>query len=195
MKKIILVRHGETTMNLEKLYYGFLDPDLTKKGIEQVKSARKILEKFDYDEIYSSDLIRAYKTAELINYKNLEIKTSKEIRELNFGIFEGYTYEELQKKYPKELKISQENWKIYNFENGESPYDLQKRVVKFIENLPDGKTYLIGTHWGVICTLLSYYFSTGLESYWKYRIENGSVTIIEFKENYPLLSGLNLKGV
>ena len=126
MKKLILVRHGETTMNLQKLYYGFLDADLTEKGIEQVKSAREILKNMDYDEIYSSDLKRAYKTAEIINHKGLEIKVSKEIRELNFGIFEGYTYQELKEKYPKELLISQKEWKTYNFENGESPSDLQK---------------------------------------------------------------------
>ena len=196
MKKLILVRHGETTMNLQKLYYGFLDADLTEKGIEQVKSAREILKDMDYDEIYSSDLKRAYKTAEIINHKGLEIKVSKEIRELNFGIFEGYTYQELKEKYPEELLISQKEWKTYNFENGESPSDLQKRVVNFVESLEDNKTYLIGAHWGVICTMLSYYFANKtLDSYWKYKIENGSVTIIEFKDNYPLLCGLNWKGV
>lgn len=182
-------------MNLKKLYYGFLDPELTNKGVDQAKNARELLKNIDYDEIYSSDLKRAYDTAKIINYKNLEIKTSQEIRELNFGIFEGYTYEELKNKYPKELKLSQEEWRTYNFKIGESPFDLQKRVIRFIENLEDNKTYLIATHWGVICTLLSYYFSEGLESYWKYKIENGSITIVEFKDNYPLLGGLNWKGV
>lgn len=194
MKRVILVRHGQTTMNLQKLYYGFLDPDMTELGKEQVLKARKILEKMDYDEIISSDLKRAYETAKIINFKNLEIKVYPETRELNFGIFEGLTYEEIKEKYPEELQKSIDDWKNYSFVTGENPYDLQNRVVKFIDELEDNKTYLLATHWGVICTLLSYHFSNGLDSYWKYKIDNGSITIIEFREKYPLLCQLNLKG-
>ncbi len=195
MKKIILVRHGESTLNVTKVFYGRLDPDLTAKGREQAESARKVLEKFHYDKIYSSDLKRAHNTAKIVNYKDLDIEISTKIRELDFGIFEGLAYEEIKEKYPKELETSSKEWRNYSYETGESLFDVQKRVVEFIDSLEDDKTHLLVVHWGVICTALSYYLSNELDGYWKYEISNGSLSILEFRnEKHPVLSALNLKG-
>lgn len=195
MGKIILVRHGESELNIEGVYYGSLDPELTEKGKKQAEKAREILKSIDYEKIYASDLKRAIDTAEIVNYKKIEILIDEELRELNFGIFEGRTYKELQEKYPEELKKSQSNWENYNYITGESVLELQKRAVNFIEkkvNL-EGDTVLV-THWGVINTILSHYFSKGLDSYWKYSVKNGGIVIIEFSEKYPVLKGLNIGG-
>lgn len=195
MGKIILVRHGESKLNIEGVYYGILDPELTEKGKEQAEKTREILKSINYEKIYASDLRRAIDTAEIVNYKKLEILIDQELRELNFGIFEGHSYKELLDKYPEELKKSQSNWENYNYITGESVLELQKRAINFIEKKVDldGTTVLV-THWGVINTILSHYFSNGLESYWKFNVENGGVVIIEFSEGYPILKGLNIGG-
>lgn len=195
MGKIVLVRHGESKLNIEGVYYGVLDPELTEKGKEQAVKTREILKNINYEKIYASDLKRAIDTAEIVNYKKLEVLIDQELRELNFGIFEGYSYKELLEKYPEELKKSQSNWENYNYITGESVLELQKRAVNFIEKKVDldGTTVLV-THWGVINTILSHYFSNGLESYWKFSVENGGIVIIEFSEGYPILKGLNIGG-
>lgn len=192
MGKLILVRHGQTDMNIENIYFGWLDPELNSNGIEQGKRARDILKNIPYDKIYSSDLKRTRETAILINYLERDIILDKRVRELNFGIFEGLSYQEIQERYPLEAKESAENWKNFNFITGESPRDLQKRAIDFVESLDLSKDNLVVTHWGVINCILSWYFSNELDSYWKYSVENGGICIIEFVDNFPILKGLNI---
>ena len=96
MGKLILVRHGQTDMNVEGIYFGWLDPALNEKGREQGERAKEVLRKISYDNIYSSDLKRASETARLVNYLKKELVLDKRLRELNFGIFEGLSYEEIK---------------------------------------------------------------------------------------------------
>lgn len=192
MGKLILVRHGQTKLNSDGIYFGWLDPQLNERGVEQAKRAGEVIKNIHYDRIYSSDLKRARETAEYLNYKELSIELDKRLREINFGIFEGLTYEEIQKRYPNECKASERDWENFNFSTGESPRQLQKRVVDFVEGLNFEEDNLVVTHWGVINSILSWYFSKGLDSYWKYSVENGGVCIIEFTNKFPVLKGLNI---
>ncbi|MEG0562095.1 MAG: histidine phosphatase family protein [Cetobacterium sp.] len=195
MGKIILVRHGETELNTAGVFFGIMDPELTERGIEQAKRAKKVLEDLEYHKIYASDLKRAKETAEIINCKDIDMILTEDLREINFGIFEGYKYEELLEKYPIEVKKSQEDWKNYNYETGESVLQLQKRAINFIEKELDlYKNTVLVTHWGVINTILSYYFSDGLDAYWKFSVKNGGIVIIEFSDGYPILKGFNIGG-
>ncbi|MBC2855842.1 MAG: histidine phosphatase family protein [Cetobacterium sp.] len=195
MGKLILVRHGETELNAKGVYFGILDPPLNKVGVSQAEKSRIRLSELSYDKIWTSDLKRASETANIINHKEYEIEHSSKLRELNFGIFEGYKYEELKVKYPNELKRCEEEWETYNYENGESVNDLQNRAVNFIEeNIDFEKTTVVVTHWGIINVILSYYFSKGLESYWKFSVENGGIVVIEFLNGFPILKGLNVGG-
>ena len=82
MGKLILIRHGQTDMNKDQLYYGRLDVPINETGKEQAENTRKNLVELeiDYDKIYSSPMKRAYETAEIVNYKNLEIEKDDEDR-------------------------------------------------------------------------------------------------------------------
>ncbi|WP_319371078.1 alpha-ribazole phosphatase [uncultured Ilyobacter sp.] len=195
MGKVILVRHGESEMNRDGLFFGWLDPKLTAKGIEQAHKAKSIIESFEYDEIYSSDLSRARETADIVNYQGLPVNISQELRELNFGIFEGLTYGEIKEKYPNEVNLWKDKWQEYNYENGENVTQLQKRVVEFLKNLDkEKKDIVVVTHWGVINCILSYYITGGLDGYWKFALNTGGVSILEFRDGFPVLQGLNIGG-
>lgn len=192
MGKLIIVRHGQTQMNVDSLFFGKLDPELTELGKKQAEGARQKLKKFKYDNIYSSDLKRASQTAQIVNYMNKEIVYDKRLQEIDFGIFEGLTYSEIEEKYPEECKKSQIDWENYDFETGESPKEMQERAVSFIKSLDLEKDNLIVTHWGVIGCILSWYLSSRLQSYWKYSIDNGGIAVIEFCDDFPVLTGLNI---
>ncbi|WP_410208340.1 histidine phosphatase family protein [Fusobacterium sp.] len=192
MGKLIIVRHGQTQMNVDSLFFGKLDPELTELGKKQAEGARQKLKKFKYDNIYSSDLKRASQTAQIVNYMNKEIVYDKRLQEIDFGIFEGLTYSEIEEKYPEECKKSQLDWENYDFETGESPKEMQERAVSFIKSLDLEKDNLIVTHWGVIGCILSWYLSSRLQSYWKYSIDNGGIAVIEFCDDFPVLTGLNI---
>ena len=179
-------------MNVEGIFFGKLDPGLNEMGRVQCKKACDILKKHGYDAIYSSDLVRASETAELVNYLKLPIKFDKRLQEIDFGIFEGLSYKEIKEKYPVECEKSKNEWKTFDFVTGESLERLQSRAIEFVESLDKTKNNLVVTHWGVINCILSWYFSDKLESYWKYSVENGGICIIEFADDFPILKGLNI---
>lgn len=100
--KVTLVRHGLTDYNQNRRIQGFSDIPLNATGIEQAESARDFLSEETFDAIYSSPLVRAYKTAEIINEKHaLDIVTHDKLKEQNFHAFEGWYVSEVIKKYPE----------------------------------------------------------------------------------------------
>lgn len=195
MGKLILVRHGQTDMNKDQLYYGKIDVPINEVGREQARKACENLInlKIDYDKIYSSNQIRAYETATIVNYKNIEIEKNEKIQEMNFGVFEGLNYKDVMEKFPEEMELLKKDWKTYSYITGESPFQLQKRVVEFLDSIDKSKNNLVVTHWGVICSLLSWLFSNELDGYWKFQVENGGIVVINFVDNdYPVLCGFNI---
>ena len=82
--KLYLVRHGQTEANLNRTHSGWGDVCLTEKGREQARRIGKILEKIDFDKIYTSDLSRAVDTGRLA-LPDREAELCKTVREINVG--------------------------------------------------------------------------------------------------------------
>ena len=127
--EIYLLRHGESELNKEKIYFGHLNPPLTKKGEESISTLKDFFYK-DIDVVISSDLKRCYQSSLLFN-KNINIKVDTRLRELNFGIFEGHSYEELNKKFPKESNSFFKGNHKYVIPKGESINMLFDRCIDF----------------------------------------------------------------
>ena len=191
MGKLILVRHGQTEMNAQKLYFGKLDPPLNDLGISQAYQAKEKLLDIDYDIIYSSPLERAKQTAEICNYLDKDINYNSKLEEINFGIFEGLTFKEISEKFPDEVKKMEENWKDYNYITGESPEEMFQRAISFLETLDYSKNNLIVAHWGIINCIISYFVSGSLDTYWKFEIKNGAVVIFEGNFEFSYLTKLD----
>ena len=191
MGKLILVRHGQTEMNAQKLYFGKLDPPLNDLGISQAYQAKEKLLDIDYDIIYSSPLERAKQTAEICNYLDKDINYNSKLEEINFGIFEGLTFKEISEKFPDEVKKMEENWKDYNYITGESPKEMFQRAISFLETLDYSKNNLVVAHWGIINCIISYFVSRSLDTYWKFEIKNGAVVIFEGNFEFSYLTKLD----
>ena len=144
---------------------------LTRLGKSRQKIARENLVELeiDYDKIYSSPMKRAYETAEIVNYKNLEIEKDDELREMDFGIFEGLYLQRNYKKISRRNGKFKKDWKTYSYVTGKILLCFKKGLLKFLEKIDKNKNNLVVTHWGIICTLLSFLFSSELEGYWKYQ--------------------------
>jgi len=191
MAKLILIRHGESTLNKENIYFGHLNPPLTSDGKNQLKNLKQKIPA--YDTIYSSPLKRALDSAKIINCHNLPINIDNRLEELNFGIFEGLSYNEISSLYPAEI----EKWSTlnteYKFINGESILELSERVKSFVEDIKHNeKTYLITTHFGVINAILAIYITENLNNFWKFKCQLSSITIIDFNDGYPILKSFSL---
>ena len=194
--EFIFIRHGITELNVKKVYFGQLDPALINEGIQQIQNTKKNLINENISLFYSSDLKRCTESAKIINESlNLDIKEKEGFRELNFGIFEGISHEELMNKYPEEADIFFKNWETYRIPGGESIHDFMMRAVNEIEEIKKackGERILITTHSGVIQAVLSYYFTGNLESYWKFRFNHGSMTKLCFdSSNFAFLEYVN----
>lgn len=191
MTKIILLRHGESFLNTEGVYFGFTDSPLTENGENQILKKSEFIP--SYDLIYSSPLIRALKSSQIINKNNLIIKTDERLKELNFGIFENKSYKEIQESYKDECdKWEMENI-YYSFPKGESIYGLSERVISFVEEIKNSnKNILIVTHYGVINSILCHYISNNIESFWKFKCSHASITTVEFHGDFPILTSFSV---
>ena len=193
MGKLILVRHGQTEMNAQSLYFGKLNPPLNDLGINQAYQAKEKLLNidYDYDIIYSSPLERARQTAEICNYLDKKIIFDTNLEEINFGIFEGLNFKQISEKYPNEVKKMKEDWKNFNYITGESPNEMFQRAISFLKNLDFSKNNLIVAHWGIINCIISYFISGSLDTYWKFKIKNGSIAIFEGNFEFSYLTKLD----
>lgn len=87
--RICLVRHGETEANAQRRYLGRSDPPLSEKGREELVPAGLAV-----GEVYVSPMLRAVQTAEIL-FPGTRLLPVPELREMDFGVFEGRTYQEL----------------------------------------------------------------------------------------------------
>ncbi len=158
-----IVRHGETEANVKRILQGHLDYPLTKDGIRQAKKAARKLSGVRFDEAFSSDLLRAKRTAEIITLEqNIAVKTSRLLRERSFGRLEGKSYQD----YVNELKeiilqyeaLSEKEKFSFKFrEDIESDEEIVKRFITFLREIAvayAGKTILIVSHGGMMRSLL-----------------------------------------
>jgi uncharacterized phosphatase len=129
--KMALVRHGETDWNVKGLIQGQSDIPLNKTGLLQAGQAADWLAgNGKWDRLYSSHLMRAQKTAEIIgNYLNLDLILDQDLMERGFGTLEGLTIEERTYLYP----ASRENES--SVPGLEFREDFKARVVKAFETI------------------------------------------------------------
>jgi len=147
---IYLIRHGETDWNIKKLLQGHADIPLNEKGKTQAKQLAKKFSKIHFDSVFSSDLIRAIRTAEIIALeKKLAIITAKALRERNFGKYEGKSW--IQGKISKLITKLEVKAKINKKDPFENDDMLMSRFTTFLRETAVaylGKTVLIVSHGG-----------------------------------------------
>lgn len=154
---LYLIRHGQTQWNVDHRIQGHTDTTLTKEGEDQAHKQRKLLKDIVFSKVYSSDLIRAQRTAEILNLeRKLALQTTKMLRERNFGVYQGKSMEEGKKKLWGLLDKYSEHPHIK--ESGvETNEQMIARVILFLREVSvahEGETILIVSHGGVMRVLL-----------------------------------------
>jgi alpha-ribazole phosphatase len=196
MFEILLIRHGETEYNRSNKFTGITDVVLNERGRAQVARLGEILKDEVFDHIYSSDLKRCVETGSHLKCTDNRI-FSKELREMNFGRWEGMTYDEIKEKYPDELEKWESDWIEQIIYEGESFSIMSRRVMKEFEkiikqynNNNSGKIAII-SHSGCIRTILGHYIIGSIKDSWKFRVENAAVSRLCVDKDYFYLKSLN----
>lgn len=194
MTRIYLVRHGETAWNAEGRWQGTLDIPLGEVGHQQAQALAKHLKDRPIAAIYSSDLSRARDTAEpLSRAKGLEIQTDARLRELDFGVFQGLTHDEIRAKYPEEERELFVNYLDFVLPEGESRRAVQARVYEMWQEVvrrhPNSEVVVM-SHGGPVRLLLLKLFDDQVERMLKVPLPNVSVTTITAEGDKLELEGL-----
>ena len=152
---IYLVRHGETDWNADGIIQGHSDIPLNKNGEKQAEELGKELKRIDFDAVFSSDLIRAKKSAEIITSgKNINIITSIALRERDFGSYEGKHFSLLSKDETSELISLYDHKEKKREELGvESDRSLEARFIPYIREICQknlDKNVLVVIHGGIM---------------------------------------------
>lgn len=159
---LYIVRHGQTEWNVKGLLQGHTDSPLTDIGISQAEQIREELKHIHFDEVFSSDSLRAKRTAEIITLeRKIAVKTTQLLRERSFGKYEGKEYRIFNTKLKELVKefeaLPDDKKKSYRYPDIESDEELISRFIVFLRETAiayGGKTILVVSHGAMIRSLL-----------------------------------------
>ncbi len=185
--RLYLVRHGETDWNKNLKYQGHRDIPLSDEGIAQARKIALRLSTEKFDSAYASDLSRAMQTAQIItSFHQLEVMALPELRETNFGLWEGLTYREIDEQFHDIMKGWRSNPRETKIPGGESLGEVADRCWAGLNRVLDenpGGNVLVVAHGGIIRIAVATVLGMNLNEYWKIRQDNVSLNIIEFYGN------------
>jgi broad specificity phosphatase PhoE len=207
--RIILVRHGLTTWNMDRRYQGQIDVPLSDQGLIQARAVARRLSSEIVHRVYSSDLSRARMTAqEIAACHGLDVMADGRLREMRFGDWEGLTFDEIERGWPDLLHRWLEDPVTLSAPGGETALQLGERVGRALKDIYSDLSSLkpgkdgaggkdgghrrsghwadeqrpcgvIVSHGGVIRSLMALGTEGSMTSLWSRGVRQASVTIGE----------------
>ena len=194
MTKLLLIRHGQTDWNIEGRWQGHIDIPLNKTGVAQARLLAMRLSSWPIKALYSSDLSRAARTAQILGSQlNLQPLYLDALRERDGGILQGMTTGEMQEKLPGELQLLRETGMAPSV--NESNLDVAERVQEAFEMIiskHEGQMVAVVGHGGALSTVVAYFlgFPLGERARLSLRANTG-LSIVEIDNRGPVITLLN----
>lgn len=197
MTKLLLIRHGETLWNRDRIVQGISDVvGLNELGTKQAELlARRLQEEAEVKYLYASTLLRARETAQKLE-ESLGIPCNPrwELREIHLGDWEGRPFDELKLEEPDLIT----GWLTHPARtpvpNGENMESFYNRIVFAMEEIarqhPD-ETVAVVSHGGAISVYISHVLGLDPNNIWRMKIDNASINEIIFNDGKPRLWRLN----
>lgn len=193
MGKLVLIRHGVTQYNLDHRFCGLTDIPLAPAGIEDSKKLARDLKNFQFTNVFTSTLKRAYQTAEIIlnenNQSDLGIVKYSQLNERDYGSLTGKSHREVDELLGKEqVQLWRRGWDIRPPE-GESLKDVYNRIIPLFKDkiLPQltspSSAILISAHGNSLRALIYYLDQLSIEDLAKLEIVYNEPYIYEFDQN------------
>lgn len=179
---LVLVRHGETSWNVEGRIQGHSDIALNSLGVAQAEAVGKHLARERFDAVYSSDLIRAFHTARpAVPDPDRTIIKDQRLRERHLGVLQGLTGEEAMSDRPAAWKAFKSRDPDLELAGGERLGEFSRRVVGFVEAILEahaGERVLVVTHGGVLDAAYRHAVGMPLSASRTFPIYNASVNVL-----------------
>jgi probable phosphoglycerate mutase len=157
LTRIVAIRHGETSWNVDARIQGQLDVGLNDTGRWQALRLAQALADERLDAIYSSDLGRAWQTAQaLAQQAGVMLRADARLRERGFGIFEGLTFAEIEQRFAPQAQRWRARDASFGPDGGETLQTFVARAVDAVASIASrhrGEHIAVVTHGGVLDAL------------------------------------------
>jgi alpha-ribazole phosphatase len=186
MQKVFLVRHGETNWNLEMRFQGRGNISLNETGRNQARLLSRRLSNEKFSEVFSSPLLRARETAEIIAaVHGLTPRLVDGLREIFFGDWEGKIYTEMDEKDRNAVDLWMLNPETGTIPGGESFEQFRERTLRSYEELlstDHERNFLIVTHAGAIKVLVAGILDIPFSRITRLKLSPSSLTTILYDD-------------
>jgi alpha-ribazole phosphatase len=193
--RLILVRHGETFYNAQRRLTGQSDVPLNPLGERQATALADCLSTEHLDAIVTSDLERARVTAWVIaRNHHLPIQEDIDLREMAFGEWEGYTYDEVLARDANLVIQWRDDPATYAPPGGETVAQVRDRCARALNRwqtqYPEASVLWV-THGGLIGVLLCHVLGIDLKRRWQFRHDNASISELHIRGDRVTIARLN----
>ncbi len=195
MTTLLLTRHGQTEWNNDLRYQGQEDTDLSRLGRAQAECLAERLRTEDIAAVYSSDLSRCRQTAAIIAAPHgLALTCLSDLREANYGKWQGLTYAEVRARYPDLVAARRRDPFGFAPPQGESlgaTYERVRRAIAAIAQEHLDETVLIVTHGGPLRMLMVGLLGMPADNVPRLRLDNCGLTICKSFPKSPVVVTVN----
>lgn len=200
MNLAIFMRHGQADNNVNRVLVGrHIESHLTKKGQIQVKETAKLLKSMSISKIYSSPVIRAIETTEIVGEElGLDYEIDDRLYEIDLGRLAGTNYDEVLNKYGNLfLSFYMGDDSVLSNHGVESFTAVKSRVRDLLDQIMarhNKQNVLLVTHLDPIKAAISYILDLKPESLYKWHMRNAALTILKQEFKTWSISAVNFMG-
>jgi len=194
--QLVLIRHGESVANRQKILQGHFDSPLNDAGRRQAESLAEALSEDRFAMAYASDLLRAQETAKVLCARlELPHELDPDLREIDIGCFSGLSWAEISERYPEEhqrLMAASMDWSVVP--GAESEAAAQERLARVMTRLHArhaGERVAIVAHGAILRRLIRKLLALEPGVHLDFELSNASCTEIHLTPKGARLIYLN----
>jgi broad specificity phosphatase PhoE len=185
MTRLILIRHGETDWNIEGRWQGQADVALNATGWDQAQETARSLEHTGIAAIYSSDLLRARQTAQVLaDATRLPVHVDSRLREIHQGEWQGLLVSEIQSGHAQAYQDRKLDPLSFAPPGGETAAQVRQRVVSVAQDIlrwHPRETVAVVSHGFALAVLIAHLRGESFDRVWELIPENGQWVVLDAK--------------
>lgn len=194
MLRLLLVRHGQTGWNATHRYQGHSDQPLNQAGMDESRRLAARLKSDPVDIIYSSDLQRAAQTAQILaGGRGIVVRPEPRLRELNFGVLEGHTFDEGLQLWPEMINAWVED-PNQPPTGGERMDAFAARVAEFLDGVMQNcadKSVLVVAHGGPLRVIIQSLLAASSETSWWFSLDHCGLSDFLIDDENIIINHIN----
>jgi alpha-ribazole phosphatase len=191
--RIYLARHGEVVNH--GVYNGQTDVDITEVGIQQMERLNDLLKGKNLSAVYSSDLLRTKRGAQIIAQPHgLRPESFPHFREMHFGRWQGLSYAEVMERYPLDIPQWMNDLESFRIPAGESVLDMRNRAIPRLQELIEfhrGQEFALVCHGALNRVILAEALYLPLAHLLRIEQDYGCLNIIEYSPSWTVVRLVN----